>query len=139
MKLVDGEKLFKEMEELICYRNRNQGTKEETVRWDRVIERIKSCTLSPAELEGGATWVLEELKKFLEGKLDMHLVGIRGMIKDLESQAPASGLVAKIRENEEKARAWEKLEEDIKTWGVVPSINKWELKRKMDELLAQEE
>jgi hypothetical protein len=69
-----------------------------------------------AEIVGGDSWVLKELEKFLEGKVDSHLVGIKNVIRQLRSQAPVSDIGKEIEENEKRARAWKKLYADVKDY-----------------------
>ena len=156
-KLVDREKLEKELKP---YYGHGRQISISVVEMKGLL---KDCPFSPAklaEIMGGAMWVVEKTKryiqenlkewKFLEGDgaTDSEIIATarRRMCQDIfeelqcrESQAPASEIEKEIRDNRRKAQAWDKLQEDIKTWGAMPTINKWELERKMDKLLAQEE
>lgn len=62
------------------------------------------CKLSPPDLEAmnlATLGVLEKVKEYLEGKVDDHLVGVRNLIRNLESDVsksePITAVLNKIR------------------------------------------
>jgi len=82
-------------------------------------------------------WVVQEFKKWLkEVGLTRYALPV---LEDLESGAPSSGLVRQIREDREKASAWDKLYDESKTFAQLRGIacQKSTLLSHMDELLAQ--
>lgn len=46
--------------------------------------------VDPTTLELAAVRVLEKVKEYLEGAVDMHLVGVRNLIRNLESDVSKS-------------------------------------------------
>lgn len=80
-KLVDGKKLKKWIDCPVL-----TGTEVRSKKY--IYDGIEKCTLSPAELADEnlkALAVLGGLKEYLRGKVDPHLVGIRNLIRNLES------------------------------------------------------
>jgi len=135
--LVNGEELKKLIEESKYFRQERGNAAVKYV----ILTAIKSCTLSPAQLadENLKAWaVLEEFKEWLKGVgLTRYALPV---LEHLESQAPCSDLVREIREDREKARAWEKLYVVIEQEHLQRQLglkDPEEFLRKMDELLAK--
>jgi len=109
-------------------------------------KRIYYHPVSPAQLAeimGGAMWVVQELKKWLResGGYPPAATQVWAKMRDLESQAPSSDLAREIREDREKAEAWDELYNYSEKEAFPPNglieIHKKMLREKMDELLAQ--
>lgn len=99
MKLVDKEKVLDKLKELFSYAivvdtaipiDENEG-----IGMGDIVQEIDGLeSLSPAELAEEnlkALAVLEKLKEYLKGKVDAHLVGVRNLIRNLESDASRKG------------------------------------------------
>ena len=63
---VDGDKLFRYIEELICFRNRRQGTSCETVSWNDVVRALKGYRL-PIQPVSKIEAAITELRTFKGG------------------------------------------------------------------------
>ena len=82
MKLINGDVLRINLDAF----TKNKASCTE-IDWDKVIQL---CEVSPADLDKmnlTALRVLEKVKEYLKGAVDVHLVGIRNLIRNLEAVA----------------------------------------------------